>query len=215
MRILSPRRAARAGAARKRMCTALLLYRVEPGWGRTARRCMKGAAGRLKRARAGGGAGGTWVHAERGQGAETPGGGAWNAGAGTPGHGGVRNAGAGRTRAQTGPGCERSAEARPRSGDLACSAAARDTMAPCMSNDPPDPPKEGCAPHETHASHPAQRSRLHGARRRARGLAPYGGSPTGSSQTPPASSTDGIIVLLDQDTSRSLAPAASDDEGGR
>lgn len=35
----------------------------------------------------------------------------------------------------------------------------------------------------------------------------------GSSQTPPASSTDGIIVLLDQDTSRSLAPAASDDEG--
>lgn len=36
----------------------------------------------------------------------------------------------------------------------------------------------------------------------------------GSSQTPPASSTDGIIVLLDQDTSRSLAPSASDGEGG-
>ncbi len=35
----------------------------------------------------------------------------------------------------------------------------------------------------------------------------------GSSQTPPASSTDGIIVLLDQDTSRSLAPSASGDEG--
>lgn len=35
-----------------------------------------------------------------------------------------------------------------------------------------------------------------------------------SSQTPPASSTDGIIVLLDQDTSRSLEPSASDGEGG-
>lgn len=35
----------------------------------------------------------------------------------------------------------------------------------------------------------------------------------GPSQTPPASSTDGIIVLLDQDTSRSLEPSASDGEG--